>query len=224
MDNVIMSANFFNALRQQINTAYIAEKPRGDNEEKAHYVTGNRPDPTIKDDQGVVVGLKTQLHITETRAKGTSHCPLHPDAFFHAATIRCVNELPDSHRYLVRHLYGPNPTDWQLIQELTLYCWARLQMYIAGFSRFRGCTLKEQKIQKLKGLVFTALQHYREQVVNNRKLHTVEDLAKLLGVSDSNWRRDWAPFWRHMQKTFSELDTRALLAVANGTSEKKQSA
>ncbi len=219
-----MSANFFEALRQQINTAYTAEKPRGENEEKAQFVTGDKPDLSIRNDDGVVVGLRTQLHITETRPKGTSNCPLHPDAFFHAAIIRSVNNLPDSHRVIVRHLYGPNPTDWAMIQEITAYCWARLQLYIEGWCRFRGTALKEQKMQKLKGLVFSALQQYREQVVNNQKLYTVEVLAGLLGVSDANWRRDWAPFWRHLQTLLSDLDTRALLAVASSTEAKKQSA
>lgn len=209
-----MNRQFYQSLRKEIEIAFTAERASNRNLVPDNIVEGGASSSImLRDGDGNITGQKEPMYAVATRAKGTSSCPIHDNAFIHARIIRTVNQLPDYHHALVTFCYSNKGNDWEMITLVAEYVWSRMEIFIEGWQRFKDKTLKEEKIQKLKSLTFNAMLHFKEGAANHKKLYTIELLAKLMLVSDSNWRRDWGPFWNQLLNILTHLDEQALSLV-----------
>lgn len=217
-----MNGQYNESIRREIRLAFHAEKEPNRNMIPDNLAEGGASQPVkIKDEDGVVIGQREITHAVATRPKGKSSCPLHDDAFAHARIVRSVNALPDHHKAAVFFCYVGNGTEWESVEMLANYVWARLSVFIDGWQRFNTSKLKPAKVQKLKALVFNAILHFREGAANCKKLYTLQILAGLMGISDANWRRDWAPFWNQMLTILTDLDAQALSIVGRESRARK---
>lgn len=148
-----------------------------------------------------------QVHGVATRAPARSSCPLRPSAFDDAKTVRAVNALPDDQRHWLKFAYCPEEaSSWDDEQGAVVALWRAYQPQVGNV---RAATLK-----KLQGLAHLCVQDMKACQNRGRGVHSPAKLRELLGVPESNWRRDWSPRWRAMQALIRELDDAALCALA----------
>lgn len=210
-----MHSQLYQSVRCEIAMALNAEPESNRSLIPDNVAEGGASKPVlIRNESGAVIGQRQRVYAVETRPRGSSTCPLHHDAFKHSKTVRAVNSLPGICHAMAMYCYSDKSTDWDLITCISHYAWSRMELFIDGWQKLKGCTLSDDKISKLRTLVLSALMHYREGVTNRKKLFTVQMLANQLKVSESNWRRDWGPFWNHYLNVLSGLDEQTLLNIS----------
>jgi len=143
--------------------------------------------------------------------KGKSLMPLPPWAFEDSRVVRVVNELPDSQKNWVMYAYS-DCYNWDHESGAVCALWSEFESELGN--------VREETRQKLKGMAYLCVQDYK--VIKNRgkPAHLPSHIRTLIDVPDGNWRRDWLPKWREMQKILGEFDSHALakvLEVMRGT-------
>lgn len=216
-----MTEQYNDSIRCEILAAFTAERRANRSLVPDNLAEGGMSKPIkVVDAAGLVTGQREITYAVATRAKGTSSCPLHDDAFAHARVVRAVNQLPGHHKAIVMLCYVRDCSDWDSVTAVTQYAWSHMELFIAGWERLHETQLKASKVQKLRALTFNALLHFREGAANRRKLYTIQILAGLLMVSESNWRRDWGPFWNQLLTILAHLDSQALQLVGQASRDR----
>jgi hypothetical protein len=196
-----MNTVFYQSIRNEIKFSFAAQPENKKNCVPDNVQLSGAPNPRA-------------LHAVNTRAKGSSTCPLHDDAFAHAKVVRSVNALPDHQNALMIFCYTNRGQDWQCITTVAEFLWAKFEVFLENWQLMTGKKIKPEKVKKLQSLAFNAMLHFKEGASARKKLYTADMLANLMLISGSNWRRDWAPFWNQLLIILTELDEQALISVA----------
>lgn len=148
-----------------------------------------------------------QVKGRETR-KGKSSMPLPPWAFEDSRVVRVVNGLPEPQRHWVRYAYSDSYT-WEDEAGAVTALWGEFEPTMGSV---RGDTL-----QKLKGMAYLCVQDFKNIKNRGKPAHMPSRIRQLTGVPDGNWRRDWLPRWRKMQKILADFDRQALAKILEVT-------
>lgn len=148
-----------------------------------------------------------------TRSFKRSSCPLPPNIFHLNHIGRALRELPSDLRPIATFTYSEK-CDWDSTQALAQTLWSRfLEKSMASRSR----AFSKKKTEQLRGMVFLAMQNWKENTLHERDAHTPQRVRELLNVSEANWVRDWRPQWRLMHQILSEMDEKVLVNVFKKT-------
>ena len=137
-----------------------------------------------------------------------SSCPLPPWQFELTHITRAVHS--DRSSGLLNYLYHPKPA-WHFESDAVKQVWDRACL---------ECVIPAKKSKTLSILCYLALQNYRSEINHGRPAHKVNRLIEISGVSASNWRRDWLPFWRVFSDVCYQLDLAALTRMRSFINEK----
>ncbi|WP_122516769.1 bacteriophage antitermination protein Q [Pseudomonas viridiflava] len=146
----------------------------------------------------------TRVSCSETRKKKKSAIPLGPTAFEDARLIRSVATLEPEQARWVRYAYGDSLV-WDDEAGCVVALWQRSAPQLGK--------MQGKSLQRAKGLAHLAVQHHKRLKNAGTCLHAGPDLARLLGVTDVNYRQHWAPRWAVMQSELDKLDVGALEAL-----------
>ncbi|EOW7174548.1 bacteriophage antitermination protein Q [Vibrio parahaemolyticus] len=149
---------------------------------------------------------------SSSRTYKTSSCPLPHNAFWLSKITRAVTMLPDNLNSLALFAYAER-CDWHHVETVSCELWAT-------FLDAQEKALREKKKQKLKGMVYLAMQNWKSLLLTDREAHEPARVRELIGVSEQNWRRDWLPYWRQMHDLLSKTDEKVLVHVYRETSRK----
>jgi len=144
---------------------------------------------------------KTRVHAAETRAKKKPSVPLGPLAFQDAHIIRAVSKLQPEHLHWIRYAYADS-TDWDDESGAVVALW---EAYVPTLGKVQAKTLKAAQ-----GLAHLAVQNAKRFINSGKDLHHPYRLRELLGVSEANWDKHWAPRWRAMNEQVYAMDRAAL--------------
>lgn len=139
----------------------------------------------------------------------SSSVPLPYNAFFHTKITRSLNMLPEHQKSLALFAYQ-DQCEWCHIETVSRWLWVE-------FLNAQSVAFREKKEKQLKGMVFLAMQNWKENLLTGRDEHEPAKVRELLGVGESNWRRDWLPFWRQFHDLLSSTDTEVLTHVYRST-------
>lgn len=149
---------------------------------------------------------------SSSRTFKTSSCPLPHNAFWLTKISRAVTMLPDHLSSLALFAYSER-CEWHHVEIVSRELWA-------AFLESQEKALREKKKQKLKDMVYLAMQNWKSLLLHECEAHTPARVRELIGVSEQNWRRDWLPYWRQMHDLLSKTDEKVLVNVYRETSRK----
>jgi len=136
--------------------------------------------------------------------KGKSSMPLPPWAFEDSRVVRFVNALPDAQRNWVMYAYS-DCYSWDHESGAVCALWSEFDSVVGN--------VREETKQKLKGMAYLCVQDYKAIKNRGKPAHLPSRIRTLIDVPDGNWRRDWLPRWRKMQKILGDFDSHALAKV-----------
>ena len=146
----------------------------------------------------------TRVTCSESRPKKKSSIPLGPSAFEDAQLIRTVATLEPEQSRWIRYAYADSLV-WDDEAGCVVTLWERA---LPVLGKMQGKTL-----QRAKGLAHLAVQHHKRLKNSGQTLHEGPALARLLGVTDVNYRQHWRARWDVLQDVLDKLDTGALEAL-----------
>jgi hypothetical protein len=147
----------------------------------------------------------------------TSVCLLHPSHFSFNDFKAAVNRLPAPLHDLVKYCYAEK-YKWLNVELLSKSLWKSFLLN----PRYNVKKIRAAKVKRLKGMVFLAAQNWQSIVTNNKPAYTPDAVIRMLGVSKSNWRRDWLPFWRLFMDQIEELDKAAIYEIHQQTGDRRK--
>lgn len=146
----------------------------------------------------------TRVTCSETRAKKKSSIPLGPTAFEDAHLVRTVATLEPEQGRWIRYTYADSLV-WEDEAGCVVALWERVAPQLGK--------IQGKSMQRAKGLAHLAVQHHKHLKNAGQARYDGPDLARLLGVTDVNYRQHWAPRWAAMQSVLDKLDVGALEAL-----------
>lgn len=161
------------------------------------------------DEETKAVLFRDPVHAVESRSSKGGHCPLPDNAFKHVKVARAVNALPDHLNSLAQFSYAEKAA-WCHTETVSFSLWRH-------FLSLQSSPLRKKKEKVLKGMVLLAMQNWKHLLTAEKDIHKPARVRELLGVSDTNWVRDWLPFWRQFHDILSEMDSEVLTHVYEST-------
>lgn len=149
----------------------------------------------------------------QSHAKGTSIPQIIPVEFSTASWRRAIAKLEDAESAWVKWNYL-HDIDFSLQTAIALYGWQQFCETIKG-RRMAGKTK-----EKLKALIWLSAQDVKQQLAR-RKCYQFNELASLLGVTDSTWTETYKPHWLAMARIFFSLDKQSLISICRSRSQQK---
>lgn len=149
-----------------------------------------------------------------TKAFKKGHCPLPPNAFSLIRITKAVNTLP-SDLFALTQFTSVERCSWSYVEILANAVWSHLQAV-------QTKKIRKKKTETLKGMVFLAMQNWKNLLISDRELHSTRRVTELLNVNESHWKRDWAPFWEQMHLILTGMEEQALTHVYQTTQNKSR--
>ena len=146
----------------------------------------------------------TRVTCSETRPKKKSSVPLGSTAFEDAHLIRTVTTLEPEQSRWIRYAYGDSLV-WEDEAGCVVTLWERVSPQLGK--------MQGKSLQRAKGLAHLAVQHHKHLKNAGQSRYDGPDLARLLGVTDVNYRQHWSARWGAMQSVLDKLDVGALEAL-----------
>lgn len=134
---------------------------------------------------------------------GRSRVLVSDAAFQQKKVIELIRQLPPACAAWLRVAYVAN--DFKDIEVVTVHCWEL-------FEQERPAMISKTR-ERCKSMVFLAQQEAVRLANGRDRLHKPADLQRLMGVSESSWRKDWKWYWEGLLDSFLFLDAEALFLL-----------
>ena len=142
---------------------------------------------------------------TQTRTKGTSKVLITPEQFSTASWRRALHKLSDQQRAWVLWCYA---NDLTFSHQETIVRWGWTEFSLA----LKGKRVAAKTKQRLRALTWLAAQDVKAEVLG-RDIYQSQQLALLVGVTQDNWRQNYAAQWLEVKSLFMKLDMDTLTMV-----------
>jgi|GEM_PF-3298225 len=200
------------AVRHEIIEALsLNVRTRGQLEVEASALIKENKRSVAKDEATGAVRFLEPLYAVQSTSYKTGSCPLHFNAFNHAKIARAVNALPDHLNAFALVAYSEQPA-WVYTETVSFALWRE-------FIALQSKAFRKKKEKQLKGMVLLAIQDFTHQLTADKPLHKPARIRVLLGVSESNWVRDWLPFWNQLNDVLQGFDEQVLSRVYESTNQ-----
>ncbi len=140
--------------------------------------------------------------------------PVHDKTLEQTQVVRIVCKLPHPQGAWLRYCYAAQSTsaEWVDIETIAKTVW---KQYLPLLS-----DVTDSKRNRIKALVFPALQQIKRERNTGRKLYSIPQLIKLTertaGASQACWSRDWSIHWKSLCGALQAIDDQALLKALTG--------
>lgn len=142
---------------------------------------------------------------TQTRTKGTSKVLITPEQFSTASWRRALHKLNDQQRAWVLWCYA-NDLTFSHQEAIVHWGWSEFSLVL------KGKRIAAKTLQRLKALTWLAAQDVKAEVLG-RDIYQSRQLALLVGVTQDNWRQNYATQWLELKLQFTSLDREGLVAM-----------
>jgi hypothetical protein len=163
----------------------------------------------LDDGRGGTRSVKAQnsaLYVMETRSRRRPLPPINDYEFAAAPWRRAVNMLPEHQQAWLRYCYGFDLT----FRYQTLIC----EIIWNGHRQHLPAGLLKKTQKRLISLVWLAAQDVAASHSNDTyKEYAGAALGRLIGATQQNWSKTYAPHWAALKTAFSEMDQSALVGV-----------
>lgn len=149
----------------------------------------------------------------QSRAKGEAIPLIIPDEFLTASWRRAIGVIDERGNAWIKWNYTGD-IDFKLQVTIVQHGWRVFS------ESLKGKRVAAKTIKKLRTLIWLAAQDVRAELAGRDALEHCK-LAELAGVEDSNWCKNYSPYWRGMRDAFLSLDRDSLLATAKARSQQK---
>ncbi len=145
---------------------------------------------------------------SETRSRVRPFPPIHEITFCSSSWRRALSALEEENSSWLRYCYG---YDLSFDHQITIckFIWSEFERKLGA----RKVTAKKRA--RLSSLVWLAVQQYTtEETGRIGKFYYPGELAKLTGVSKTNWAENYASQWEELIDLCEDLDRSALRAIS----------
>ncbi|MEE8728664.1 MAG: bacteriophage antitermination protein Q [Rahnella inusitata] len=150
---------------------------------------------------------------SETRSRVRPFPPIHEITFCSSSWRRALSALDEESCAWLRYCYGYD-LDFAHQVSICKFIWQQFE------SKSRGSKITAKKRARLSSLVWLAVQHYATEGTGRiGKTYPAGELAKLTGVTKSNWSENYAAQWDELLWLCQDLDRSALRAISRKRSD-----
>ncbi|MCA7012504.1 bacteriophage antitermination protein Q [Dickeya dadantii] len=167
----------------------------------------------IELDDRKVCSAAQPMHCPETRSRKSTLPLIDPLSYSFASWRRALSSMAPQYLSWLRYCYADD-TNYDHQVKLCQHVWREF-----GNKR-RDTRLAAKTLARLEKLAWLAVQDAKNMICGSAT-YSAGKLAKLTGVTATNWSENYSDHWRALINIVIDLDHDALLALSRARSQQK---
>lgn len=203
------------AVREEVQQALNVEAlTRGQLDFDSSMITNPHKRQIIKDEESGERIYTDAVRGVQSRGFKKSSTPLPHNAFFLSKISQEIH-LMNAEKCSLAYFTYSDSAQWRHTEIVACDVWQR-------FLAKQEKSFRATKREKLKGMIYLAMQNWRCNVLRDCNQHTPKRIRELLKINEHHWVRDWLPHWRTMHELLDGIDQKILTEVFHATTNSKR--